>query len=157
LSAFCFGEPLAFKRAVELAIQHSTTTAIAAADEARAKQGYYEARNMYLPQMTLGSGVAYSNGFPLSIEGSAPSIISINSQQYLFNAAGKNYLRATKTEWSASSRLAAEKRADVILDAATVYSELDKLDSSLRVLHQQEQAAIKVEQVARERFQAGVD
>jgi outer membrane protein len=152
-----FSEEITLKRAVELALNHSTTMAVANADEKRAQQGYYEARNMYLPQMTLGSGIAYSNGFPLSIEGSAPSIININSSQYLFNAAGRDYLKAAKTDWEATEKLSGDRRAQVILDTSLAYIELDKLTGTLESLRVQQAAAQKVEQVAKDRLQAGLD
>jgi outer membrane protein TolC len=107
--------------------------------------------------MTIGSGLAATWGFPLSIEDAAPSIVRFTSQQYLFNAAQKEFIRAAKTEWSASSSSLAERRSAVILETALVYAELDKLTNSTGVLEQQEAAALKVEQIAEERVRAGVD
>ncbi len=49
-------EPLPLKRAVELALAHSTTAAAANADEQRVFASYREARNQYIPQFMLGSG-----------------------------------------------------------------------------------------------------
>ncbi len=150
-------EPLPFRRAVELAVQHSGSMAIAAADQMRARQSYQEARSLFYPQMTIGSGLAATWGFPLSIEGSAPSILRFNSQQYLINAAQKDFIRAAKTEWTASSSMLQERRNAVILETALDYAELDKLSNSASVLEQQEAAALKVEQIAEERVRAGVD
>ncbi len=150
-------EPLPFRRAIELAVQHSAGMAIAAAEQMRAQQSYQEARSLFYPQMTVGSGLAATWGFPLSIEGSAPSIIRFNSQQYLINAAQKEFIRAAKTEWGASSSSLAERRSAVILETALVYAELDKLSNSAGVLEQQEAAALKVEQIVEERVRAGVD
>lgn len=150
-------EPLAFRRAVELAVQHSGGMAIAAADQMRAHESYREARSLFYPQMTIGSGLAATWGFPLSIEGSAPSILRFNSQQYLINAAQKDFIRAAKTEWTASNSTLEERRNAVILETALVYAELDKLTNAASVLEQQEAAALKVEQIAGERVRAGVD
>ena len=150
-------EPLPFRRAVELAVQHGGGMAIAAADQMRAQQAYREARSLFYPQMTIGSGLAATWGFPLSIEGSAPSLIRLNSEQYLLNFAQKEFIRAAKTEWTASNSMVQERRNAVILETALVYAELDKLTSSASVLEQQEAAALKVEQIAEERVRAGVD
>src|SRR5215469_6119631 len=57
-------EPLPFRQAINLALQHSGITAIAAANQWHSKQAYQEARNHYLPQLTVGSGLGYSYGFP---------------------------------------------------------------------------------------------
>ena len=150
-------EPLPFRRAIELAVQHSAGMAIASAEQTRAQQSYQEARSLFYPQMSVGSGLAATWGFPLSIEGSAPSILRFNSQQYLFNAAQKEFIRAAKTEWSASGTSLAERRSAVILETALVYAQLDQLTNSATVLGQQEAAALKVEQIVEERVRAGVD
>src|SRR5262249_34455496 len=79
--------PLPFRTAIELALKNSAASGIARADTQRARSNYVQARDLFLPQITLGSGLAFSYGFPLSLEGSAPSIVDLNSQQFLFNAA----------------------------------------------------------------------
>lgn len=157
LSSLGFSEQLSFKRAIELALRNSAASVIADADEKKAKAGYLEMRNQYLPQMTLGSGIAYSNGFPLSIEGSAPSIINLNSSQYLVNFAGRDFLKAARTEWGAAQKSTQDKRAQVILDTALTYAELDKYTSSLKIMQQQQESAQRAEQVAGDRFHAGLD
>jgi outer membrane protein TolC len=156
-SVTTFAEQLDFRRAIELAIKNSTALAIADAQQSRAQNGYLEVRNQFLPQMTLGSGIAYSNGFPLSIEGSAPSIISVNSTQYLFNAGAHDFLKAAKIDLVASDADKAGHRTDVILETASVYRELDRLTNTLLLLQQQQETAGRVEKVSSDRFQAGID
>lgn len=150
-------EPMSFRRAMELALQHSGTTAIAAAEQVRAQQSYLELRNLYLPQMTVGSGLGASAGFPLSLEGAAPSILNFTSQQYLLNLANRDFMKAAKTEWKATDFQKQDSRDQVLLETAVTYIQLDQLTSELSVLRQQEQAAGKAEQITRERLQEGVD
>src|SRR5215470_10340198 len=50
-----------------------------------------------LPRLVVGSGLAYTNGFPMSIEGSAPSIVQARASQYLFNRP-QNYAIAQAKE-----------------------------------------------------------
>src|SRR6266516_6754379 len=78
-------EPLTLKRAVQLALTHSTAMAQASADEQRVFASYAEARNQYVPQVVAGSGLGASWGFPLSLEGAAPSIFNVNAQSALIN------------------------------------------------------------------------
>jgi outer membrane protein TolC len=150
-------EPVTLRHAVELALRNSTAMAVANADEKRAQQGYFEARNMYIPQVVIGSGLAYSNGFPLSIEGSAPSVLNVNSQSLLYNPAGRDYMKAARTDWGASQKSVEDRRAQVVLDTALAYMELDKLLGTMISLKQQDAAVQKVEQVVRDRVQTGVD
>src|SRR2546427_12497471 len=56
-------EPLPLKRAVELALSHSTTAGAASADEQRAFASYREARNQVMPQFIIRSGLGHAWGF----------------------------------------------------------------------------------------------
>jgi outer membrane protein TolC len=73
LPASLLAEPITLRHAVELALKHANGAAIAAADEQHASAAYRELRNNYIPQVTAGAGLGWSYGFPLSLEGAAPS------------------------------------------------------------------------------------
>src|SRR5215469_2780661 len=92
-------EPLTLKRAVELALKHSPMMAQSAADEQHAFASYQEARNQYVPQVVVGAGIGDSWGYPLSLEGSAPSLFNATAQSAVFNAALRDYVRASRTEY----------------------------------------------------------
>jgi len=149
--------PLTFHRAMELAVQNSAAMQGARADELQAHAALKEARAQYLPQMQLGSGLAYSNGFPLSIEGAAPSIFNVNSNQFLFNPAQKQFVHAARSDYSAAEDLAADRRSQVLLDAAATYMALDNALSSLKIVQQQLESTSRAEDIVKQRFQAGLD
>lgn len=157
LATDAFGEAVPFRRAIDLALRHSGMMAIASADQRRAHANYLELRNMYLPQVTLGSGLGYSYGYPMSIEGSAPTIFNVDTRQYVINPSHRAFMKAAKVDWNATSLNSQDKRNQVILETASAYTELDKLTSSLHVQQQQEQAALRMEQITGERVRAGVD
>src|ERR1019366_1591185 len=72
-------EPISFPRAVDLALLHSGVMGTATVNQWRARKAYEEVRANYIPQLTIGSGLGYSYGFPLTLEGSAPSVANFNS------------------------------------------------------------------------------
>ena len=152
-----FAEPLPLKRAVELALAHSTTTAAANADEQRVFASYREARNQYIPQLVVGSGLGKSWGFPLSLEGSAPSILNVNSQSTLFNPATRDLVRAAKTEWNAATAQTKDQRNQVIQDTVLSYAELAKWEKLVAYLQEEHANALKTEQLVDERIKEGVD
>src|SRR2546423_3397056 len=117
-------EPVTFRQAVELALRHSGTMAIASADQQRAHANYLELRNMYIPQVTLGSGLGWSYGYPMSIEGSAPTIFNVDTRQFVINAANQAFMKAAKLDWQATGVSVQDKRNEVILDTASAYTEL---------------------------------
>ena len=150
-------EPLPLERAIRLALAHSTASAIATADVQRAFASYHELRNDYLPQLVVGSGLGWSYGFPLSIEGSAPALVNVAAHSTVFNPAQRQFLNAAKIEWHASEFQDKDQRNAVIQDVALSYAELAKWEARLLRLQQDEAQARQMEQAVAERFQEGVD
>lgn len=156
-SASAQNNPLPFRTAIELALKNSAATGIARADLQRTRATYTQARDLFLPQVTFGSGLAFSYGFPLSLEGSAPSIFNVNTQEYLFNQAQRQYLKAGKADISSAEAQSADRRNDVMMETALDYIQLDLLESSLSVQREQQDMAAKFEDIVGQRIQAGVD
>src|SRR5947209_7708858 len=150
-------EPLPLKRVVELAIRHSTVTGATAADEQRAFASYHEARNQYLPTLVVGSGLGATWGYPLSLEGSAPSIVNVTAQSAVLNPSVRDFVRAARQEWTASSLQAKDARSQVVQDAVLSYAELSKWEGLLNHLQQQQEQDERMEQIVEERIRAGVD
>ena len=150
-------EPLPLDRAIRLAIAHSTSSAIAGADVQRALASYREIHDNYVPQLFLGSGLGYSYGFPLSIEGAAPALANATAQSTVFNASQRQFVNAAKTEWQASEVQDKDERNAVIQDVTLTYAELGKWEARLAHLQQDENQAEQIRQAVAERVQAGVD
>jgi outer membrane protein TolC len=150
-------EPLPLERAIRLALSHSTASAIATADVQRAFASYRELRNNYLPQLVVGSGLGWSYGYPLSIEGSAPALVNAVTQSTVFNPSQRQFLNAAKTEWHASEIQDKDQRNAVIQDVALTYAELAKWEARLQRLQQDEAQAQQMEQAVSERLHEGVD
>src|SRR6202163_597626 len=150
-------EPLPLERAIRLALAHSTASAIATADVQRAFASYRELRNNYLPTIFVGSGLGWSYGYPLSIEGSAPALANAVAQSTVFNPAQRQFLHAAKIEWHASEFQDKDQRNAVIQDVALTYAELAKWETRLQRLQQDEAQAQQMEQAVAERLHEGVD
>src|SRR6267154_333041 len=78
---------MTLRQAVQAGVRQNPDIALARLDEEKARQAIRIAHDPFLPRVTVGSGLAYSNGFPMSIEGSAPSIVQARASQYIFNRA----------------------------------------------------------------------
>jgi outer membrane protein TolC len=150
-------EPLPLKRAVDLALTHGTVAGIAMADTQHALAAYRETRNNYIPQLIFGSGLGKSWGFPLSLEGSAPSVFNVNAQSALFNPALQQFVNAARTEWQATTLQNQDQRSQLIQDTVLSYMELNKWEQRISSLRQEQAAATKLEQALAERVQEGVD
>src|SRR5205085_5196011 len=127
-------EALPFRQAIELALAHSSEMAVSQADESRAYRTYLEARASYIPQAAIGSDVGYAYGFPLSLEGSAPTLFNVTAQSSVFNPAQREFIRAAKAEWGARKTQTGHQRAQVIADASLTYIELNRWEERLPIL-----------------------
>jgi outer membrane protein TolC len=157
LPASLLAEPVTLKHAVELALKHATTVAISSADEQHASAGYRELRNNYIPQLNAGAGIGWSDGFPLSLEGAAPSLFNVNAQSALINPALKDFIRAAQSDVTVSTLHTKDQRNQIIQDTVLSYSELAKWEQRLSRLHEAETAAQQMETAVAQRVKEGVD
>src|SRR5271155_2224132 len=77
--------PMTLRQAVETALKQNPDITLARLDEAKARQSVLVAKDPFTPHLIIGSGLAYSSGFPMSIEGSAPSVVQANIVEDIFN------------------------------------------------------------------------
>jgi len=157
LSASLLAEPIPLKRVVELALSHATAGAVAAADQQKMDATYRELRNSYIPQLMTGAGLGYSFGFPLALEGSAPSLFNITAQSALLNPSLRAFIDAAKADSKMASLNTKDQREAIIQDAAQSYAELSKWEERLAKLQQVETDANRFEDSVKERVKEGVD
>jgi outer membrane protein TolC len=150
-------EPIPLKRIVELALSHATGAAVAVADEQRAAAAYSGLRNSYIPQVMTGSGLGWSYGFPLGLEGSAPSLFNINAQSAVFNPALREYMKAAKVDSRVAALNSKDQRNQIIQDAAQSYAELSKLEQRMSRLQEAEYEANKMQASVAQRVKEGID
>src|SRR5713226_490970 len=150
-------EPVTLRHAVELALKHATAYGIAAADEQRAFANYRELRNNFIPQVTAGAGLGWSYGFPLSLEGAAPSLFNINAQSPLWHFEMHDFLGAARAESAGASLRTKDQRSQVIQDTVLSYAELAKWEQRLARLREVQSASEKMEAAVMQRVKEGVD
>jgi outer membrane protein TolC len=150
-------EPVPLKRVVELALSHATGAAIASAEQQSAAAAYRELRDNYIPQLSTGAGLGYSYGFPLALEGSAPSLFNLNTQSALLNPALHDFIRAAKEDSAAAQLKSKDQRNQIIQDAALSYAELAKWEERLGRLRATVADANQLQAAVAERVKEGVD
>jgi len=157
VSLTALAEPLSLKQAVELAISHSAVVGTSKEDEQRAFATYREAKASWVPQLTVGSGLGATYGFPLSLEGAAPSILNVNAQSSVLNPALREFTRAAKTEWRATTIQSKDQRLQLIQDTVLTYAELAKWETLIDHLRQEQSDALRIENLVDQRIREGVD
>ena len=95
--------PLTLQQALEIAARQNPEVALARLDEQRATEGVQVALDPFRPKLYGGSGLAYTYGYPNSIDGNAPSLIELKTDMALFNRP-KSYQVASARETARGSR-----------------------------------------------------
>jgi outer membrane protein TolC len=150
-------EPVTLHRALELALKHATGVSIAAADEQHASASYRVLRNSYIPQLTAGAGIGWSDGFPLSLEGAAPSLFNVTAQSALINPALKDFIRAAQSDVAVSNLHIKDQRNQIIQDTVLSYAELAKWELRLSRLREAQAAEEQMEAAVAQRVKEGID
>ncbi len=145
------------RHAVELALQHANGIAMSAADEQHASASYRELRNSYIPQLNAGAGIGWSDGFPLSLEGAAPSLFNVAAQSALLNPALKDFIHAAQSDAKVSALRTKDQRNQVVQDTVLSYAELEKWEQRLNRLHEIFPDVQKMEAAVADRVKEGVD
>jgi outer membrane protein TolC len=125
---------LTLKQAVDRAAAQNPEVVMARLDQIRADQGVRVAKDPFSPHVGGGSGLAYSYGFPLSIEGSAPAIFETKASESLYNRPQSYAVAQAKENAKGAGLAAGEKHDDIVYQVATMYVDLDrtgKLEDSL--------------------------
>jgi outer membrane protein TolC len=157
LPASLLAEPVTLHRAVELALKHATGAGISAAEEQHASATYRELRNSYIPQLNAGAGIGWSDGFPLSLEGAAPSLFNVNAQSALLNPALKDFIHAAQSDVAVSTWRTKDQRNQIVQDTVLSYAELVKWQLRLSRLRETEAAARQMERAVAQRIKEGID
>ncbi len=162
LCAACASHPLAaenltlsLKQAVDLALRQNPDIALARLEEQRAALNVQVVKEPLLPRVYAGSGLAYSNGFPMSIEGSAPSIVEARAVRNLYSRPqGYQVAQARESAVGATYSTAAA-REEVALRTATLFLDLEKATRAIGLVNQQAEELGRVEALVRLRVAEG--
>jgi outer membrane protein TolC len=139
---------------IDLALRNSIPVRLAAADIQKASALVSESKQVYIPNLILGSSIGPpSYGFPVG----QPSIYTVSSQSVLFSSSQKEYIRAAKFGRSSAEFTLKDAREQVILDASTDYIELDTVSREIAAADEQAKFAERLVGIEQERTDAGVD
>jgi outer membrane protein TolC len=117
---------MTLRQAVETALKQNPDITLARLDEAKARQGVLVARDPFTPHLVIGSGLAYSNGFPMSIQGSAPSVVQANIVQDIFNRQQSLAVAQAKESARGAALDVAGKRDEVVFRTASLYLDAER-------------------------------
>ena len=146
---------LSVQEVVQMALEHSPEAMRAKAEAMRAGEAVRETRSLNLPQVYTGTGLAYNNGFPLSIEGSAPSIFQVAASQSILSKKNNNLIREAEEAKKASNFGSDAVRNDLALQTASAYFTLYRARRIMELASERLEAAQKQQELVEAQFEAG--
>jgi outer membrane protein len=119
--AFAEVHTLTLQEAVNLALKQNPDVVLARLDEERAQATIRVAKGPFTPHVYGGSGLAYTNGYPSSIEGSAPAIFEARTNMSLFNRPQSFQLAAARENASGAALDVQSKNEDAAYRTAALF------------------------------------
>ncbi len=158
--AVCLGfaqekRPLTLQQAVDFALRQNPDYLLARLDEQKARQAVLEARSPFIPKIVVGSGLAFSNGFPLSIEGSAPSVVQAYGSKFIYNRQQSFRVREAREMANAATHSTEAKANEIAFRVAGTYLDFERATRALAAVKRQLEAVRRIEKLVEARLQAG--
>ena len=112
------------QEAVALALARSPDVLLAQAQVIRSREALRESRSLYHPEVYTGTGLAVNNGYPLSMEGAAPSLFQVTAKQPFWSKKNSSLIHESEESGNAS-RFAEENARNLLAsETALVYYRL---------------------------------
>ncbi len=146
---------LTLRGAVELASRQSPEVVLARLDEQHAALEAQAVREPALPRLIVGSGLAYSSGMPMSIEGATPAVVQAKAVRALWNRPQGFQVAQARESARAASAAAEAARENAALRVAALYLDLERLARQGQAAQRQLEHAQKIEAAARLRAEEG--
>lgn len=146
---------ITLKEAVELALRQNPSLVMARLDAQKAGLEVQASREGLLPRFVAGSGMAYTYGMPMSVEGSAPTVVQARAIRSIYNAP-QRYMTAMARELAAGAAHAAENVKDeVALRTAVLYLDLERAAQAAELARAQIESLQRIEAAVRLRVDEG--
>ncbi|MBV9223785.1 MAG: TolC family protein [Acidobacteriaceae bacterium] len=128
---------LTLRQALEVAARQNPDVVLARLDRQHAEYGIQVAQDPFRPKVYVGSGLAYTYGYPNSIEGNAPSLFQLRTDMAIFNRP-KSYNVASAREIARGAELGTQAKAEeVAYQAADLFLRASQLEHQNETLNNQ--------------------
>ncbi|MBI3210338.1 MAG: TolC family protein [Candidatus Solibacter usitatus] len=150
-------QSLTLKEALEAALRSNPDLILARIEEQKAVLDIRVAKDPFRPKVFAGSGLAYSSGFPMSIEGAAPSIVQARAVAALFNRPA-SYRVASAQEASRSAAIDTHaKRDEIALRTAVAFLEAARWGRTAQAIRAQIESLQNTHATVQARVREGRD
>lgn len=146
---------LTLRQSVDLALRQNPEVLMARLDQQRAELSVRVARDPFVPKVVAGSGAAYTTGYPMSIEGSAPSIIQAKAIMAVYNQSQRYVVAQAQENVRGSQVDQNAKRDEIAHRTATLYLDTLRTAQSRDMAQRQVESLQKVAETVAARVAEG--
>lgn len=149
----CAHAQISLVSAVDLALKSNPRVRSAQADVDKSTAVLKESKDVYIPAITVGSGLGWSYGYPLG----QPSVVNATMQGVVLSWSQRDYIRAARFGLQAAVLNLNDARAAVEEDTVVTYLALDRDLAREQALNEQLSHADELVRIVTDRLNAGVD
>ena len=146
---------LTLRQAVEMALEQNPDVVLARLEERKAEQEMQIARSPFLPTLAVGSGLAWSSGFPMSIEGATPSVLQARAIADVYNRPQSYRVAAARENRRGMAFDAQAKQEQIALRTVELYLEAERTGRLLEAARRQVDSLAKVAEIVEWRVREG--
>lgn len=146
---------MTLRQAIDLALEQNPDLVISRLDQQKARDQVTIAKDQFLPHVYAGSGLAYTNGFPTSIDGNAPSIVQAKTTMSILDRPQSYQVAATKEAVRGAGFGVAAKQDEVVYRVASLFLDAEHASQSLTAAQQEAVNLARVKDLTDTRVQEG--
>ncbi len=146
---------LNLRDAISLSLKQNPDILAARIDQQKAELAVHVAKDPFVPKIFAGSGLAYTTGYPMSIDGNAPAIIQAKTIMSLYNPSQRFLIAQAKENTRTSSIDETAKREDTIYRTAALFLDVLRLTQARDMARRQVESFTKVAETVRLRVEEG--
>jgi len=139
---------------VNLAQRNSSAVKLAEADFRKAEAVLAETKDVYIPNLVLGSSIGPPS---IGIPSGQPSIANATMNSLAFSFSQRKYVAAAKAGIESANINLKDACEQTALDASSAYIELDSVNRELEVAAEQAGYSDRLIQIEQQRTEAGVE
>jgi outer membrane protein TolC len=148
---------LTLRDALDIALKQNPDVILARLDQQRARAQVTIAKDPFLPKLFAGSGIAWTNGFPMSIDGNAPAIVQAKAPMAIFDRP-QSYRAAQANEVVRGMEFDVGMRQDeAAYRVASLFFDADQAARSLAAVERQMESLVRVRDLMGVRVSEGRD
>lgn len=125
---------LTLREAVDMALKESPDVVLARLDQQKAQAAIRIAKEPFAPKVYAGSGAAKVWGYPMGIEGAAPSIVQTRTDMALYNRPKQFEVARVRENARGAAISTEEKSDDVAYQTATQFLDVQEMARRLESL-----------------------